>query len=90
MKIKNLIKELESQEDPRFKSVANNMSKMTDRFIAGEISAEDFEIKITALANLLKIYGIKKKVRYKVAAQMVEDLLEFIALKGVTSIASIF
>lgn len=90
MKLKTLIEELESQEDPRFKSVAHHMNKIAERFITGEISAEDFEIKINALVNLLKIYGIKKKVKYKVAAQMVEDLLEFIALKGVTSIVSLF
>jgi hypothetical protein len=86
MKIKRLIDELESQDDPRFISVANHMKKISDRFVAGEMSAEDLEIKINALVNLLKIYGIKNKVKYKVAAQMVEDLLHFIALKGVTSL----
>lgn len=86
MKIKKLIHELEEQEDPRFKNIAVHMGKMAERFEAGSISEKDFETKIYTLVNLLEIYGIKEKVKYKVAAQMVEDLIAYIAIKGVTSL----
>lgn len=86
MKIKKLIHELEEQEDPRFKNIATHMGKMAERFKAGAMTEEDFQIKIDTLVNLLDIYGLKTKVKYKVAAQMVEDLLAMIAIKGVTSL----
>jgi hypothetical protein len=86
MKIKDLIHELEKQDDPRFKNIANHMGKMAERFKAGGMSEEDFQIKIETLVNLLDIYGIKEKIKYKVAAQMVEDLIAYIAIKGVTSL----
>jgi Lhr-like helicase len=86
MKIKDLIHELEKQDDPRFKNIANHMGKMAERFKAHEMSEEDFQIKIETLVNLLDIYGLKEKIKYKVAAQMVEDLLAMIVIKGVTSL----
>lgn len=86
MKIRELIHELEEQDDPRFKNIARHMGKMVERCKAGEISEEDFEIKIDTLVNLLEIYNIKERVKYKVVAQMIEDLLAMIAIKGVTSL----
>jgi len=86
MKIEQLIHELEEQDDPRFKNIANHMGKMAERFESGQITEDDFKIKVETLVNLLEIYGLKEKTKYKVAAQMVEDLIVTIAVKGVVSL----
>ena len=86
MKLADLIHELEKQEDSRFKNIAVHMGKAAERYKSGQMSAKDFETKFQTLVSLLEIYGLKEKIKYKVAAQMVEDFFKMIVIKGISSL----
>lgn len=82
MYLKDLIDVLNAQEDKRFHHVAILMGRVADRYQAGEASEVQLKAQIENVSRLLEIYQIKDTVRHKAMAQMVEDLLILLALKG--------
>lgn len=82
MYLQDLIDELNDQKDKRFHHVAALMGRVADKYQAGEATEEQLKGQIENVSRLLEIYEIKDTVRHKAMAQMVEDLLILLAIRG--------